>query len=263
MPTTSSENMQTTENGFYTDENIAILKKSYMEGDIFERADAMQKLVDLGKKQGEVAAIFGLSEGTVTQTLKARDLEGKYKKAVSDGDWERDAAIVLANLDTSDSLRTEIFEECIRHRQHFADIMAKRDSRRLKEKLVADFEAAKAKVADALGKVRTKARKELAQAKKRKDELADQSPHASKKAKVTAEDVREVAKGKGVKGINLSPRTKDQLVVLFEAMGENEKNPLPKSASDLILEIEAYLDSDVSGTQLESAFHKYCVPDSK
>jgi transposase len=263
MRTTGSENMQTTENGFYTDEHIAILKKSYVEGDPFERADAMQKLVDLGKKQVEVAAIFGLSEATVTQMLKAGKLEGKYKKAVRDSTLELDAAILLADLDTSDSLRTEIFEGCIRHRQHFIDIMAKRDFRKLKEKLVADFEAAKAKVADALGKDRTKAQKELVQAKKRKEKLADQAPPASKKAKAIAEDVREVAKFKGVKGINLSPRSKDQLVVLFETIGENEKNPLPTSASELIVEIEAYLNSYVSETQLENAFHKYCVPDSK
>jgi hypothetical protein len=258
-----SEYMQTTD-GFYANEhNIAILKKSYEAWDIFERANAMQKLVDLGKKQVEVAAIFGLSEGTVTQALKAGKLEEKYVKAVRDGDLEQDAAILLANLPTSDAQRTEIFEGCIRHRQRFIDIMAKREFRIFKEKIAADFEAAKAKADEAFGKDWAKAQKGLVQAKVRYEKLAAQAPPASQKAKATAEDVREVAKGKGVKGVNLSPRSKDQLFVWFEAMGENEKNPLPKSAGGLIGKIEEYLDGDVSEMQLESAFRKCCVPDSK
>jgi hypothetical protein len=184
--------------------------------------DTMQKLADEGKTQDEIAKIFSCCQGTVAQTLKAGKLEKKYKEAVCNGDLERDAAIVLANLPTSDSLRTEIFEKCISYRQRFTDIMAKREYRKSKKQV------------------------------------------AAKKARAaTCEDVREIAKGKGVKGVNLSPRNKDQLIVWFEVMAENEKNPLPKSASDLIRSIEAYLDSDVGEIQLESAFRKCCVPDSK
>jgi hypothetical protein len=262
-PTTSTP---ASPSGFYTKErNIEVLKEYREETDIFDRADAMQKLVDEGKTQDEIAEIFPFCQGTVAQTLKAGKLPKKYKEAVRNGDLERDAAILLADLPTTDSQRREIFEGCIRHRQRFVDIMAKRRFRKLKEKVSADFEAAKAKAAAAVGKDWTKAQRELALARKGKENLLAQAPPASKKAKATPEDVREVAIGMGVEDVEPSPRKVDQLLVLFEVMGENETNSLPKSKSVgfLIGKIEAYLDGDVSERQLESAFLKYCVPDSK
>jgi transposase len=107
----ASPTRSTSASGFYANErNIEVLKECREATDTFDRADAMQKLVDKGKKHVEIAEIYGLSEGTVTQTLKAGKLEKKYREAVRNGDLEQDAAIFLADLPTSDSQRTE--REC-------------------------------------------------------------------------------------------------------------------------------------------------------
>ena len=123
----------------------AITENEYrLASNIFDRSESMQKLVDLGKSQKEVARIFNLSEGTVTQTLKAGKLQTKFKKAVLNGDLEQDAALMIADLDTDDELRMKIFEECLNHRQKFDDIMAKRETKAARAEADKSIEDAKA-----------------------------------------------------------------------------------------------------------------------
>src|SRR5216684_1667553 len=116
---------------------------------IFDRAEAMQKLVDLGKTQVEVAAIFGLSEGSVTQTLKAGQLEKKYIKAVLEGDMEQDAAIIIADLPVDSVKRQEIFDECVRHRNRLDEVMQRREHEKAKEAAALVVAEAKIQVEEA------------------------------------------------------------------------------------------------------------------
>lgn len=113
--------------------------------DIFDRADAMGKLQALGKSGKEIARIFNLSEGTVTQTLKVNDIPKKFIKAYRDGDLEQDALTAIADLEADDPKRTEIMEEAMRHRQKITDILAKKEFNDKKAEVAKAIEDAKAR----------------------------------------------------------------------------------------------------------------------
>jgi ParB-like chromosome segregation protein Spo0J len=266
--------------------------------DAFDRADAMQKLIDLGKKQKDVASIFGMSEGTVTQMLKLNKVEKKFVKAYRDGDLDQEAVIAIADLPVDDVKRMEIFEEAVRHRNKVVDILAKKEFRDKKAQLDAEIERAKerakeleaaakeaekaAKEADkALAKTKDEAeladaRKAAAAAKKAKDKIGKEWSAATKeveklraakdklepptptKKAARVEDVKEAAKEKGVKNVGPTPRNKGQLVAAMESFSEDNKNPLPEPANTLIGKIEEFLDGECTEKQLRNAFLRCC-----
>lgn len=268
--------------------------------DVFDRADAMQKLLDLGQKQKDIARIFAMSEGTVSQMLKLNSVPKKYIKAVRDGDLEQDAAIFIAGLDAdNEDQRNQIFEEAVRHRQRYDELMAKVDFKAKKAAADAAIEEAKAKSADLAAKAKeaekaakeadkalSKAKDEKETAKLRKEkEAADAAKREVGKAWAQAEKelvkakeskeklaakspskkskatVEDVKEAAKSKGKNVgpTPRTKNQFLVALEAITEDGKKPLPQSAKDLIGKIEGYLEGDYTEEQLANAFRKYCV----
>lgn len=300
----------------------AITENEYRTAsDVFDRAEAIQKLVDMGRAQKDIAVIFGLSEGTISQMVKVAALEKKYVKAVRDGDLEQDAAIMIAGLDVKDSKRQEIFEECIRHRTRFDEIAnrleikkqrsdadaaveeAKRKAdeielrekeardklknsekavkeaaksqssatdvkeieaaRKVQDEAIAERAKAEAEVKEA-EKAKVKAVKELDKAKQAKTKVIEETKVGAK-TKVTPEDVKRIAKEKGVKSKvtdKPTPVTKQGFYVAIEAMTEGDKT-LPKSVGNLVGKIQAYLDGEISDTQLKTAFKTNCVPDKK
>lgn len=143
--------------------------------DVFDRADAMAKLVALGKSQRDVANIFAMNEGTVSQMLKLNEAPKKFIKAFRDGDLEQDAVVAIMDLDADDSKRTEIMEECLRHKQRFTEILAKKEFNDKKAEVARTIEEAKAKV------------DELKEKAKEAEKAAKEADKALSKAKDEAE----------------------------------------------------------------------------
>lgn len=288
-----------------------------IEPNDFDRAASIEKLIALGKSQVECATIFGLSEASVSQIRKVGKLEKKYRKAIENGDLERDAAILIAALPVDDAARNEIFDEAMRHKQRFESMATSIENRKAKaeadtkiaeakaraeeaktlakakdaeRKAKADEAkeiektAAKTKDVDALIEIRKQSGGIMEEAKKLEDEAKKLEKDAEKatkevekakaakeqlkeklaaKPKVTQEDVKSVAKDKGVKGVSATPKTKKQFEVEIEAMASDQDDPMPEACGELIGVIEAYLDGDKSAKSLRNAFILYCKTDEQ
>lgn len=261
------------------------------ETTVFDQGDAMAKLIKAGKKQVEVAQIFGVSEGTVSQRLTLAEAPKKLQKMVEDGDMEADAAIFIAKLPVDDKLRQEVIEESIRHRNTMDEMESKYDAKREEQEAVAqakakaDEEAAKlkelqaeykeqCKAAKAEGKEQPKPSKALTEALKKKElspsqkaafENVKRSSKADKaKRKTSVEDAKRAAKAKGAaKPDTPTPLSRKQLAVILEALATDEKNPLPESARNLIARIQQRMDDECTDAQLRNSFIKFCYPDAE
>lgn len=113
---------------------------------IFDRADSMQRLLDLGIKQNRIAKIFGVTEGSVSQTLAAQKCDKKLRKMVLDGDIEAEAAVILMRLEPDDTKRQQLIEECLRHRTKVSEIEASVETKAAIKEVAAKVEDAKSTV---------------------------------------------------------------------------------------------------------------------
>jgi len=164
-------------------ETAVVENECKVNSTVFDRAEAMNKLLDLGVKQVRIAALFNVSEASVSQTLAAGKLDKKTKAMVLNGDLETDAAILAANLPVDDNKRAQILEEAIRHRTRYDEIEASVSARKAKEEAAKEVEAAKSKV----GEVKAKA-KDL------KSKMDEQAKAVAELEKLTAKtkDVKEI-----------------------------------------------------------------------
>lgn len=260
---------------------------------VFEQADAMAKLVAKGKKQVEVAQIFGVSEGQVSGRLVLAKAPKKLIKMVEEGDMEADAAVFIAGLPVDDKTRMAITEESLRHRNTMQELETRYEEKKAEREEKEKAEAArkeedakikamqaeyKAQCADAKkeGKDAPKPPKALTEALKKKELTPEQQRVAKnvkeaarkdkQKRKVSQEDAKtaanKVAPG-SAKNSKPAPLSRKGFIVALEALTENKEKPLPQSAKYLIARLEERLDGECSDAQLYNAFIKHCVPDAE
>jgi len=238
---------------------------------IFDRAEAMQKLIDLGKTQVQVAAIFSVDQATVSQTLAAGTLEKKYVKAVLEGDMEQDAAIVLASMPVDSAKRTEIFDLCIKHRNRIDEVMQRREIEKAKE--AADVLIKEAKVKQDEAEAALKAQVKVIKSAdnllaKTKDELELAEGRKAKEAAMKAAKEAEKLIAATTKALDKAKKRKEELTTKAAAVKQKSKvNPeevkrqakgagvtsvknAPMQRKDFIALLQVFYEDHKTGTNL-------------
>lgn len=215
---------------------------------IFDRGDAMQRLLDLGKSQDQIAAIYNVAKSTVSATLAAGKLPSKLKKMVQNGDMEPDAALLIATCEDTE-VRNEIIEHCIEE-QNFFQEMEERISKKGKgadskpDKGKSASSAAEPEESTGKGKSKTKAKPRI-----NKEAVSRAAKQTGKSA------ARKAAKASG-------SLTGKQFRAHLEAMYKDKESPLPKAARELIGKLEGFYDGELSPIQFRNSLVKNCVPDA-
>ena len=188
----------------------------------FERAEMVERLLAAGKKQVEVASIFGLSEGSISQIAKLKTVakDKKLRKLIEDGTVERDAAILIAQMEPDDTKRAELIEECLRHKNKVETLASNYETRKAKAKLDAEAEEAKTRAEKAKeeAKAAETKRKEL---EKEKDEIVKQA--AKTKTVSEMEKLRAAEEAKSAEIEQLAAEEKERLAEVEKAKKEREK----------------------------------------
>lgn len=216
---------------------------------IFERGESMQALLDLGRSQDEIAALYGLDKSTVSGTLAANRLPKKLVKMVLNGDMEQDAALLAATIEDK-KVQQEIVEHSIASRQFFEDIEERMSKDRAVEKDADDGEEGDEEGDENVPKNKGKSKK-------------------SKKSKIKKEDIARAAKqhpqghSAAKKAASTSgAMSRKQILATFEALRKDKESPLPKSAVAVLSRIEALMDGELSQAALRNNLIKHCVPDA-
>lgn len=239
------------------------LTKSVLENEfklpptLFERADAMQRLVDSGKTQVQVGKAFNVPESVVSDTLKAGKLPKKYRVMVEKGKMTEEAAIVFARYNKDPKTQEDLLKLAEQTREAEDAIIARAEAHAGAE---ADAEAESA--ADE-GK-----KKKKSKGKTEADRVFDQMPKPRKAGgkkqtpgKITASDAKAAVKKKGVQKRTTGPApgiSKNKFITILQALFGPKAQDVPKPVKELAKKIEARLDDEISDAVLQNAFLKCC-----
>lgn len=244
---------------------------------VFDRAKAMQMLIDLGDTQEEIGKQYGLSASTVSETLRLGKLAKKYQKMVLDGTMSEEAAYVFARYNKQPELLTELVDFSLERRQELDDIAARAEEAAAAElaaieEAEAEKQAAKGAKADAKAGGKPAGKKESKASSAESKQAFEAAKKAAKKkvagkkatkGKVTAEDAKAAVKAKGVsKQPDRGPkgRTKAEFTTALNGLFGENSTDTPEPIAYLAGRIERFLDNELEERGLKAAFVKCCLP---
>ncbi len=216
--------------------------------DVFDRAEAMSKLVDLKKTHAEIAIHFNCKESTVSETLRLGKAPAKIKKMVKDGLMTEEAAYVFARYNDDPKTQEELVNLATATREALSAI---EDRAANKADAETEAEQEQAEEGDSKGKKKSKGSAPTSEAVKGKKKAASK--------KVTASDAKDAVKKKGVakrKTETAKGRSKKDLVLFLEAMVGSDD--IAEPIKELAGVIERYLDEDIGERGLQNSFEKCC-----
>lgn len=194
---------------------------------LFDKAVGLQRLVDLGMTQEQIAQRLNMKPSTVSDTLTAGKLPIKYQQTALKKLTE-EATIVLARVPVD--MRDDILEASIAYHEQVEAIgTAAEEAAAAEEEDEQEEEAPKAK------KATKSAPKSAAVARKGK----------GKSGKVSAETVKRVARQKGAMKDKSGRRSSKDIQTFLEAFfGPNVTESIPQPARDLAEYLDIYIDGD-------------------
>lgn len=208
---------------------------------VFERGESMQALLDLGRTQDQVAALYGMDKSTVSSTLACNRLPAKLKKAVMAGDMEQDAALLAATCEDK-TVMSEIVEHALANRQFYIDMESRLAN--------GAGDAEKTEETEETEPAKKKAKKKAAPPKVSKEDIA----RAAKQHPAAKSAAKKAASTSGA-------LSRKQATAHMEALRKDKEKPLPKSAVSLLSRFEAFLDGELSPQALYNSLVKNCTAD--
>lgn len=215
----------------------------------FERAEIVTRLLGMGKTQAQVASVLAVSEATVGQAMRLAKVDKKVRKMCEAGDLEQDAAIVLAGLEADDTVKAEILEEALRHRNKIETLTASIETRKAKAEIEARAERARKQVEEAkiLAKESEAKRKEIEKAKDEIVKVAAKTKDVNELIKVRKEveekdsainelaeqqKQAEAAKEKAAKELEKAKKAKEELKAKLAAKTKTTPEDVKRAAKE-------------------------------